>query len=254
MNTARLLALTTVVSITGLWLASAAITTSTSTQSSNTGYGYGYGYSSITSTPTNTSTMSGPGGGTSIVTTTATTIEPTRLFTFKNTICGNEVTDLTDPRLGLTKSQIDTKMTRKDFIKTVLESSSIKSSDFTNVSGQSYSDTNDKYIQLATNYGLVSGENGKFYPDRLISRGEAAKILVNATINLKPTTNIHTFSDVLTSNTLAGYIQTAYDNCILHGRDTTNGKTTLSNGQRIFMPFDTITLGETSKIIYNLTH
>jgi hypothetical protein len=145
-------------------------------------------------------------------------------------------------------------VTRAEFLALTLNAAGV------DVSGEApvfdYADVGEDYplagyIAYATRNGIVSGQNGYFRPDDIISRGEAAKILINAT-DVTLSAAIDTFDDVTTSDTLAVYIQTAFDNCILHGRYTQNGVSTLPNGERLFEPFDGITLGETAKVLYNI--
>lgn len=94
-------------------------------------------------------------------------------------------------------------------------------------------------------------------PNDTISRAEASKILTELMreINM-PLPNreeIHTFSDVNPEETLAPYVQFAYNSCLLHGRNTLNGEP-LDGKPRVFEPFDGITLAETAKVLYNITH
>jgi S-layer homology domain len=102
-------------------------------------------------------------------------------------------------------------------------SQSPKQSPYTDVSMK---DPDASYILLATQYGLASGQDGKFHPDNTISRAEAAKILVRGS-NIEISKKIRTFNDIAVYGELKQYIQTAYDNCILHGRHTLNGVSTL---------------------------
>ena len=176
--------------------------------------------------------------------------------------CGNEVENLTDSRLTpyygeigvINQSNTGRKLTRAEFLKLVLSSAGIDVS--AEAAPTAYSDVSaahslNKYIAYATRNGIVSGSNGTFRPDAIISRAEAAKILVRgANINLSAT--ITTFSDVSSGNSLAGYIQTAFDNCILHGRKTMNGETTIAT--HVFEPADGITLAETIKVLYNINN
>lgn len=230
--------------------------------------GYGYGYDCTT-----TSGGGGGGGGggsnSSTVVNVPTystglivppSVTPTAIvFPDFTPSCGSEIENLTDPRLVAYYSEIGVvnqsntgrKLTRSEFLKLVLNSAGI---DVSAEANPSYSDVSSshslkQYIAYATRNGIVSGQGGKFRPDDLITRAEAAKILVRgANINLS--TEIATFSDVSSSNSLASYIQTAFDNCILHGRNTVNGSPTTA--VRNFEPADGITLAETTKVLYNI--
>lgn len=106
------------------------------------------------------------------------------------------------------------------------------------------------YVAYATKGGIIHGDNGKFRPNDTVSRGEAAKILIRST-TLPYSTGSIVFSDVPFSNTLGVYIQTAFDHCVLHGRHTINGIPTTPT--RLFEPADGISLGESAKVLYNMT-
>jgi S-layer homology domain len=278
--TSRVLAGSTVAGLLLVGAASGVFGTfSTTILSGNTcsGYGYqaGYGYG-YDCTPIATPTTSGGGGGSSssttapivIVTNTGVTVTPPVSVTPSVVVfpdftpsCGSELENLTDPRLVayysdigvVNQSNTGRKLTRAEFLKLVLNSAGV---DVTAEANPSYSDVSAshslrKYIAYATRNAIVSGQNGKFRPDDLISRAEAAKILVRgADIDLSAT--IDAFSDVSVSSSLAPYVQTAFDNCILHGRRTVNGESTLAT--RIFEPADGITLAETTKVLYNINN
>jgi S-layer homology domain len=237
------------------------------------GYGYGYDCTPVTTT-------SGGGGGgssssatpivintnTGVVVTPPTVVTPTTpvtaiVFASFAANCNDEVKDLTDSRLTpyygvlgvMNKGNTERRLTRAEFLKLVLNSAGVNVSAEANPSYSDVSATHSlrKYIAYATRAGIVSGSNGAFRPDAIISRSEAAKILVRGT-GLSLSTTIATFSDVSASNSLAGYIQTAYDNCILHGRNTMGGNTTVAT--RVFEPADGITLAETIKVLYNINN
>lgn len=243
------------------------------------GYGYGYdcvvvsgggwggwgGGSSSTPTPTPTPTNTGTtNSGTNQTPTPTPTPNPTPvIFPEYTKTCVDEITDLTDPRLadyytelGVTNtSNPNRKLTRAEFLKLVLNAAHI---DVSLEPSPTYSDVPAthpmaKYISYATRAGIVSGQNGRFRPNDLISRAEAAKVLIRG-IGVTLSTQVNTFADVGSNNTLGRYIETAYDNCILHGRRTIGGETTLTSGARIFEPADGITLAETAKVLYNINH
>jgi hypothetical protein len=242
--------------------------------------GYGYGYDC---TPIVVASPSGGGGSsaaapavtTPISTNTGLTIVPPAVapatpttpaaaivFPTFTANCIDEVTDLTDTRLtpyygivGVTnKSNTERRLTRAEFLKLVLNSAGVdvsREADSSVYSDVSATHSLRKYIAYATRVGIVSGSNGTFRPDAIINRAEAAKILVRGT-GIRLSTTIDTFSDVSTGNSLAGYIQTAYDSCILHGRHTLGGDTTLTS--RVFEPADGITLAEAIKVLYNINN
>ncbi|MBS9784278.1 S-layer homology domain-containing protein [Candidatus Gracilibacteria bacterium] len=247
------------------------------------GHGYGYDCTVKTSSTSPRRTGGGGGGGGSsyassssspvAVTKTPDTKKPDTkptnpseapvsgpvLFTNFTAHCKNEVKNLTDARLTsyydtlkvINKSNTERRLTRAEFLKLVINSAGV---DVSKEKNPSYSDvsvshTLKKYIAYATRNGIVHGQNGKFRPNDTISRAEAAKIFVRgAAIGLS--SDVKTFKDVSKSNSLAKYIQTAYDNCILHGRRTWNGNSTV--GARVFEPSDGITLAETVKVLYNI--
>lgn len=189
-------------------------------------------------------------------------VTPASVIVFPNfaPTCSNEVTDLTDSRLTayyttvgvINKSNTARKLTRVEFLKLMLNSAGV---DVSAEANPNYSDVPSthslrKYIAYATRVGIVSGQNGKFRPNDLISRAEVAKILVRST-KVNMATVETAFADVGSSNTLATYIQTAFDNCILHGRKTLGGEPVV--GSRVFEPADGITLAETIKVLYNIS-
>ncbi len=134
-------------------------------------------------------------------------------------------------------------LTRAEFLKLVLNAAGVN---VANESAPNYSDVSSdntlaKYIAYATRTGIVSGQNSQFRPNDTITRAEAMKILVNTT-NLKLATSSTTFSDVPNTNSLANYVQTAKDNCIVGGATATT-----------FEPSRGITVAEAAKVLYNMS-
>lgn len=175
--------------------------------------------------------------------------------------CEQNVKNLSDPRLVdyydvlkvENKTNLDRALTRAEFLKLLLNSANV---DVSNESAPTYSDvpathTLKNYIAYATRTNMISGQNGKFRPDDIITRAEAAKIFVNAAA-LGLSTEIKAFADVDTKHSLAAYIQTAYDNCLLHGRKTVDGNPITE--PRVYEPNSAITLAETAKVLYNIVH
>jgi S-layer homology domain len=107
-----------------------------------------------------------------------------------------------------------------------------------------------KYIAYAARMGIIDTQS-EFRPTEYITRREAAKILVIG-LGVPLSKTVTTFSDVTTKSALSAYIQTAYDNCILHGRKTVHGHTTLQSGLTVFEADDSITVAETLKVLYNI--
>ena len=271
----RVLALGTVATVAALATASAAFGAFSSTtipgkSCSNYGYhaGYGYGYDCVDGPGGGSSSSSdnaGPGGVGGGYTTTNQTnqnivLKPTVTETvFKNFTkkCDTVVKDLSDSRLALyynnlkviDRSNINRPLTRAEFLKLVINSANI---DVSNEPNAPFADVPashplNKYIAYAARIGQISATQGNnFYPDAPISRAEAAKVFVNAA-GLGESTMATTFADVSFDKTqLAGYIQSAYDNCLLHGQ--------MENGSRVYNPFRNISLGEAVKVIFNVNY
>ena len=271
----RVLALGTVATVAALATASAAFGAFSSTtipgkSCGSYGYhaGYGYGYDCVDGPGGGSSSSNdnaGPGGVGGGYTTTNQTnqnivLKPTVTETvFKNFTkkCDTVVKDLSDSRLALyynnlkviDRSNINRPLTRAEFLKLVINSVNI---DVSNESNAPFADVPashplNKYIAYAARIGQISATQGNnFYPDAPISRAEAAKVFVNAA-GLGESTMATAFADVSFDKTqLAGYIQSAYDNCLLHGQ--------MENGSRVYNPFRNISLGEAVKVIFNVNY
>lgn len=108
-------------------------------------------------------------------------------------------------------------MTRGEFVQLIMDTAQI---DLSKLSPKpSFPDVkiNSRYalaIQYAVGAGIISGySDGQFRPNSVITRAEAAKILIRTTrLTLAPQVSV--FRDV-TDRDMGQYIQTAYDNCIL---------------------------------------
>ena len=271
----RVLALGTVATVAALATASAAFGAFSSTtipgkSCGSYGYhaGYGYGYDCVdgpgggSSSSSDNAGPGGVGGGYTITNQTNQNIvlKPTVTETvFKNFTkkCDTVVKDLSDSRLALyynnlkviDRSNINRPLTRAEFLKLVINSANI---DVSNESNAPFADVPashplNKYIAYADRIGQISATQGNnFYPDAPISRAEAAKVFVN-TAGLGESTMANTFADVSFDKTqLAGFIQSAYDNCLLHGQ--------MENGIRVYNPFRNISLGEAVKVIFNVNY
>ena len=280
----RVLALGTVATVAALATASAVFSAwspnaiigqkCTSLNSDKYGYGYGYngavgyGYDCVDGPGGGSSSSNdnaGPGGVGGGYTTTNQTnqnivLKPTVTETvFKNFTkkCDTVVKDLLDSRLTLyyndlkviDRSNINRPLTRAEFLKLVINSANI---DVSNESNAPFADVPashplNKYIAYAARIGQISATQGNnFYPDAPISRAEAAKVFINAA-GLGESTMATTFADVSFDKTqLAGYIQSAYDNCLLHGQ--------MENSSHVYNPFRNISLGEAVKVIFNVNY
>ena len=190
--------------------------------------------------------------------TTPTAQTHTAIFSEFSPVCSIKILDLSDPRLlDYAKTlqvqfSLRTMMTRAEFVEAVIRSTGA------DVSGEQVSPYSDvtatnpssKYIAYAARMGIIDSR-AEFRPTDRITRAEAAKVLVvGLAVPLSKT--VHTFDDVATTNSLSSYIQTAYDNCILHGRETLGGKTVLQSGATVFEADDGITVAEVLKVLYNL--
>lgn len=179
------------------------------------------------------------------------------------------VTNLDDEKLKTfytTKLDIDssrkvnTAVTRAEFVKMIFLASEINLDGVNTNKALSMSDVkideNFKYIAAAFDYGIVAGQTdgakNYFRPNDTIMRSEAAKIFVRVA-SLKKSEVSHIFHDVSSTMTLASYIESAYNNCLLHGRNTRNGEP-IRGALRLFEPFSPITIAETAKVLYNMTH
>lgn len=252
-TTSRLLALGTVAGVAVLGLVSGAfgaIFSSTPLQNHNCGaYGYhaGYGYGYMCE-PVTTSQPGGPGAsGTS----TDTTRPTTTLFPGFVSLCGGESQTLNDPRVLAYYDVLNIEnrvnaearhLTRAEFLKLVLNAAGV---DVSAEAHPAFSDvatthTLAKYISYAARMNIVSGQGNLFRPNDNISRGEAMKVLINAT-NLTLASESTTFADVPNSYSLARYVQTAKDSCVAHGVTPTR-----------FEPLRGITVAETAKVLYNI--
>ena len=265
----RVLALGTVATVAALATASAAFGAFSSTtipgKSCGTyGYhaGYGYGYDCVdgpgagggtsTGNPSN-NTTNNPINKDSALTPNVSHI----IFPGFAKKCDQTLTNLNDSRLTayyndlkvIDRSNINRPLTRAEFLKLVINSANI---DVSNESNAPFADVPashplNKYIAYAARIGQISATQGNnFYPDAPISRAEAAKVFVNAA-GLGESTMATAFADVSFDKTqLAGYIQSAYDNCLLHGQ--------MENGSRVYNPFRNISLGEAVKVIFNVNY
>jgi hypothetical protein len=182
--------------------------------------------------------------------TASTTALSHKIFPDFRTVCSKEVIDLRDIRLQtfakklkVSSLNMDQSMTRGEFIQLLISTAKIDVSGLIPRSPFVDVKKDSRYalaIQYALEAGIISGySDGQFRPNSVITRAEAAKILIRTT-RLTPAPQISAFRDV--SNTETGkYIQTAYDSCILSGR---------SSG--VFEPESPLTKAETLKILFNV--
>lgn len=191
------------------------------------------------------------------------------LFSTGNVSCdtshtGSSIVSLTDSRLLPYYEQYDiaigsyTGLTRWAFLSLVLNFAWVNEESEKSDLGTRYYPDVFQYtayrssIHYATRHGIVSGDtNGRFYPQRLLTRAEAAKILIHA-LGLSWSTESGSFIDVPSTHSLTPFIEELASRCIIHGKGVSSQKnTTLS--WRIFGPEDPITGPETLKILYNFS-
>ncbi len=100
------------------------------------------------------------------------------------------------------------------------------------------------YIETAQRSGLVGGYNdGTFRPYANVTRGQIAKVAVEAASMEDLSANTQSFSDVPVGSTFYNYIETAYANGILSGY-----------GDGTFRPNNDATRGQITKIVDLATH
>lgn len=166
----------------------------------------------------------------------------------KNYQCISPVKNLDDPKIAayyddlqiISRENVHRELTRAEFVKMIINSANLQLEkadlnllkNFTDIDKYQWF---APYVAYAIEYGLVSGQEAQknnalreFRPNDNISRAEASKILTSLILkdaNELPTTdNINTFSDVNNQDSLSPYIQYAYNTCLLHGRNTIDGK------------------------------
>ena len=101
-----------------------------------------------------------------------------------------------------------------------------------------------RYIETAQRSGLVTGyADGTFRPFANVTRGQLAKVAVEAARLPDLSTSAPSFTDVPTNHTFYKYIETAYANGILSG---------YADGT--FRPNNDATRGQVAKIVDLATH
>lgn len=193
--------------------------------------------------------------------------------------CVSAVKNLDDPKLlayyddlgVMNRDKLNRQIRRSEFVKLVLNAGKVNTDaiDLSVLDGFSDIDKTAWYAPLIAyviktgtmNGQEITDENGNikkiFRPNDTISRAEAAKILSELVRkkdeNLPNEAEITSFEDVFPRATLSPYVQYAFNSCLLHGRNTIDGKP-IDGKPRIFEPMDRITLAETAKVLYNITH
>ena len=201
--------------------------------------------------------------------------------------CYSAVKNLDDPKLIAYYSilqvadlnNVHRPITRAEFLKFVLNAASVPLDNEDVSTLKNFEDINQnawyaKYLAYTLRMGALHGQNsydpdGKqrfdadgnplkiFRPDDQISRGEAAKILGEFTRKIGEKLpfgdEITSFADIKYDMPLARYVQYAYNQCLLHGRHTIDGEP-LPGKPRLFEPYSYMSLAETAKVLYNITH
>lgn len=208
-----------------------------------------------THTPATTNTQTIPAIETTTITENKSNTNTTTVILYPKFVANKEktVTTLTDKKLiplqerfnATTEKTRNEALTRGEFLKIVIEASNINIDNVDSLYNRYYDvkidDTYAKYILYATNNNIVSGyHDNTFRANATITRAEATKILVQS-LGIKLAEKHTKFKDVDKNNTLAQYIQTAFDNYLVNGVNNVN-----------FEPNRSISRGELIKIIYNI--
>lgn len=142
------------------------------------------------------------------------------------------------------------------FLASGINLDNVKTEKILTMSDVSLENPNFRYIAAGLNHGIIQGQtdgNRRFFrPNDTITRSEAAKIFVRVA-NLSTSEYKNIFSDLNNSMSLAKYAESAYENCLLHGRKTRDGQP-IGGKPRVFEPNSPITVAETAKVLYNMTH
>ncbi len=193
--------------------------------------------------------------------------------------CESMVKNINDPRIVRYYSELQVpgipdageKMTRAEFLRYIINGAHIDVNQIGAFEKAEVAhkfadvDVNDwfvSYVYFAEKNGIIPNqyENTRgealLRPNEMLSRAEAAQILTRITVKQAELLPVYedTFIDVSAHHTLARYIQNAYNTCLIHGSNTWNGEVVDGQEGRKFSPGSTITLGETAKILYNMSH
>lgn len=159
-------------------------------------------------------------------------------------------------QFGYSVATQNTALTRGEFLKIVIDSAGIDISGadlsfLGNYKDVNASDKYARYVAYASAHRIVSGyADNTFRPNGAITRDEATKILVAST-GVPVAESASTFTDVDPASTLSLYVQTAYDNKLVNGVNTRDGRLTHGDSP-LFAPKRTISAGELFKIVYNI--
>ncbi|MDD4351358.1 MAG: S-layer homology domain-containing protein [Candidatus Gracilibacteria bacterium] len=95
-----------------------------------------------------------------------------------------------------------------------------------------------EHVEFLGSHHVVNGLNGYFYPDKVVSRGEITKIVLNAAGTVLDGSATRAFEDVGIGNDFFAYVNTAYKNGVISGY-----------GNGLFGPDDMVKRGEALKIL-----
>lgn len=134
-------------------------------------------------------------------------------------------------------------VTRAEYIKMIIRSLSCRYEFMWTESGFPDVDSNfwySEYITYAVKNGWIHGyEDGNFYPNKSITRAEAAKILANAIRLSSPEKDASSFTDVSADNIFLKYIESLRETNVMRG---INNET--------FLPETPISRTDAAKMIY----
>lgn len=107
-------------------------------------------------------------------------------------------------------------------------------------------------INYLVDRSIITGyPNGYFYPDKAVTREEAATMIGRA-LDLDGTKRNTVFSDVSSSSYASGYIQSAYERKIItgYGDGTYKPDRKITRGEMAFLISKAFTLTKTSEMLY----
>lgn len=116
------------------------------------------------------------------------------------------------------------------------------------------------YVETGKNLGLLTGyPDGTYWPDAYVTRGQIAKLVVNAAIMADPahwtleSPSINTLEDVPAGSTFYQYVETAYSHGVIEGYPcgiAPGGPCVPPHNRPYFLPGDNATRAQISKVVY----
>lgn len=99
------------------------------------------------------------------------------------------------------------------------------------------------YVETAYSHGMISGySDGTFSPQKTVTRGQIAKMLMQAQGWSPDTSGGPHFTDVPVTNGFYAYIETAYNHNVVSGYEDCT-----------FRPVNNLTRGQLAKLIYGMS-